>query len=98
MRRGESSKVTMAQGDINMAGESSGEPWMPHIVLSSHELDKRFPPLLVPGEEELKDHADEADDPILQKGMHIAEEIIREMTVTGRTRTTPTTGAPWEKR
>ena len=85
MRRGESTKMTMAHGDINMARED-GEPWMPHIALDHHELDERFPPITVPGEEELLDHENDLSDQILESGMKIADKITQEMQKNGRRR------------
>ncbi len=89
LRKGESTKVTMAQGNLNAACEESGEPWMPHNVLDGHELDKRFPTLSVPDEEELADIVKDADDVILMKGVKIAGDITKEMQTNGRTRSTP---------
>ena len=62
---------------------------MPHLSLTSEELDKRFPSLVAPDEELLNDDDHYAQDLVLQHGFTLAEKIAEGMVATGRTRHDP---------
>ena len=79
------SRCGMAQGELNMAGEE-GEPWMPHNALDEQELNKRFPTVVVPGEEEMLDYDNGFEDQMFNKGMEIADQIAQDMKEHGRRR------------
>ena len=102
LRQGATTKVTMAQADSELNGEevdavqpeSADEagsqvetsPVMPHLVHSAANLDELYPKLQAP-EEELQDSSqDDAHDPVLSKGMAIAEEIRQATLEQGRRR------------
>ena len=59
---------------------------MPHNCLGRLELDNRFPPLEAPEDECLEDVACDEDDPLLQYGRKVAQQIAEDMAVRGRTR------------
>jgi len=59
---------------------------MPHLDLSPTELDRLYPPILAPVDEQLDDMVDDADDSTLQRGMAIASSIRTAMMREGRTR------------
>ena len=87
-RKGASDKFTLADAGLNVA-ETGGSAWMPHLVLSEAELDRRFPTLSVPAEEELDDSLVELTDKhdqVYQHGMSIARGIADDMRTVGRTR------------
>ena len=89
LRRGTSGKRTMADdGRLDAVTEEEEEavPWMPHNCLSRLELDNRFPPLEAPEDECLEDVACDEDDPLLQYGRKVAQQIAEDMAVRGRTR------------
>ena len=95
MRKGESSKVTMASaanGDLEddevaaVQGETSACPCMPHLTYSALELDARYPPLVAPPDEGLVDATDDRRDAVYQHGLGIAEEIRAQVSAQGRKR------------
>ena len=95
VRKGESSRVTMAQADLNTL-DGSGQhpsdddegppPIMPHLTCSATMLDQLFPSVEAPDDEQLDDlNADETDG-TLKHGMRIAEKIVEENALNGRRR------------
>ncbi len=90
VKKGGTERLTMAQAgkDLNEVAEE-GTPWMPHLSLTSEELDKRFPSLVAPDEELLNDDDHYAQDLVLQHGFTLAEKIAEGMVATGRTRHDP---------
>ena len=51
----------MAASALQVDGQPSGA-WMPHLALSAHDLDERFPTLVVPDKEELDDGMNDMSD------------------------------------
>ena len=88
-RQGASNKITMASATLQVTEELRPLRWMPHIHMSTEELEIRHPPLTVPSEEELQDHLVEVNDSgdhTLKRGMAIASEIASSMQSAGRLR------------
>ena len=88
MRRTHTGKSTISEADVGTL-ESLGEvrPAMPHLQLSSDDLDRQFPTLSVPhdvddGHEELWDSWDK----VLQRGLEIVADIQARMHSEGRRR------------
>ena len=94
VRDGATSKTTMADAQLNDVGEygessvsaSSSSPTMPHLEHSDSELDKLYPSVQTPSEEELVDVADDRQDVVFQSGLRIAEAISLESQTQGRRR------------
>jgi len=74
------------QAQAEEALHGSGSPAMPHLDLSPSELDRLYPPIPAPVDEQLDDMVDDADDSTLQRGMAIASSIRTAMIREGRTR------------
>ena len=74
------------QAQAEEALHGSGSPAMPHLDLSPSELDRLYPPIPAPVDEQLDDMVDDADDSTLQRGMAIASSIRTAMMREGRTR------------
>ena len=62
------------------------DPIMPHNSLESHELDRLYPPIVVPAGGRVGDYVDDGTDGVLQSGLRVAESIRKAMTSKGRTR------------
>ncbi len=62
------------------------DPIMPHNSLESHELDRLYPPIVVPAGGRVGDYVDDAADGVLQSGLRIAAGIRENMISKGRTR------------
>ncbi len=91
MRKGASSKSTMANADATI-GNIEPEPIMPHTAHDHDALNKLFPKMEVPDEELLDDGQEEVtdgNDPVFQRGLQIARQIQEEMRRVGRTRHHP---------
>ena len=95
MRKGESSKATMASAakeDVDaeycaaVQAETSIRPCMPHLTYPALELDVRYPPLVAPPDEGLVDLSDDERDAVYQHGLGIAEGIRAEVEAQGRRR------------
>jgi len=95
VRKGESSKVTMASAPTEDADEDEVaavqeeiaiRPCMPHLAYPAHELDARYPPLSAPPDEGLVDVVDDKRDAVYQHGLGIAEDIRAEVAAQGRKR------------
>ena len=94
MRRGTSSKATMASSGANVdaveidseAKEEQVDPMMPHLMFEKEELDERYPIITAPIEEELYDFNSDEHDAVFQTGLKIAEQIKSETKTHGRTR------------
>ena len=83
-RSGDPSKTTMADAhqsldSVNGLGQPSCEEEvpviMPHLQYSQDDLDKFFPSIEAPSEEELVDMQDDRQDVIYQEGLRIAARI-----------------------
>ncbi len=62
-------------------------PIMPHMLYSPQELDRLYPAMEAPGDEdELKDLCRDEEDVVYQHGVRIAQEIQEETVVQGRRR------------
>ena len=61
-------------------------PLVPHVALSSEELDRHYPPFTAPSELDNPDLDDQSPDLVYENGLRIAEQIERDMVVLGRTR------------
>ncbi len=61
-------------------------PLVPHVALSSEELDRLYPPFTAPKELDNPDLDDQSSDPVHESGMKIAAQIERDMIELGRTR------------
>ena len=59
---------------------------MPHLDLSPTELDRLYPPIPAPVDEQLGDMVDDANDSTPQCGMAIASSVRTAMMTEGRTR------------
>ena len=78
----------MAEADKRMSNvdELDGPPagdhavqadaFMPHLLWQGEKLDKEFPSIVPPEEEDLDDLVDDARDGIYQKGIQIARSIL----------------------
>ncbi len=105
LRRGESSKVTMAQAgdgvDLDAVtgddpsvvlqgtlGNDDGEPApiMPHVTLSESQLNRLYPRIEAPVEDQLEDLKDDQEDRLLHKGLQVAQEISERARSEGRRR------------
>ena len=92
MRKGESSRVTMAEAQNDAGDEEVAElqeetsPCMPHLTYSAEELDARYPPLVAPEDDGLEDLADDGQDQVYQHGLGIARQIRADVAVQGRRR------------
>ena len=96
VRKGQSTKTTMADADVGVnavedANDQPPRPVMPHLKYQADELDEMHPPLEVP-EEELLDSSLEREaerrDSALQHGLRSAQKINDDMTQVGGTRHT----------
>ena len=78
-RKGASEKATMAStGQAPSAVAAAAEPQppvLPHVTLAPDEMDKQYPPMSAPPHDELDDIMEDADDPVLQTGLRLAEDI-----------------------
>ena len=96
-KTGESNKATMASGlshspngigalsgDVELSG--SEDPIMPHLSLTPHELEERYPSMRAPADDRMEDFLKDEDDTVFKHGMKIAEEIRAAMKSEGRTR------------
>ena len=61
-------------------------PLVPHVALSSEELDRHYPPFTAPSELDNPDLDDQTHDPVYESGLKIAGQIERDMVELGRTR------------
>ncbi len=89
MRRGDSSKITMANAHehLDAVDDSDGfAPLMPHLSYSEHELDQKYPKIQAPDDLQMDDPADDAQDAVYQKGLKIAQEIQERASKEGRRR------------
>ncbi len=105
MRRGDSSKVTMAQAGDGMdldavtgddpsvvpeglLGGDDGEPApvMPHVTLSESQLDLLYPRIEAPEGDQSEDLMDDRRDPVLRRGLQVAQEIREKTRHEGRRR------------
>ena len=64
----------------------SGSPSMPHLDLTQEELDRLYPSLIPPDDEQLDDLANDKHDVVYQKGLQLAEAIRDETSLQGRMR------------
>ena len=85
VRLTESTKATLAE---LWAVDDSGErvptvPIMPHRIFSQEALDRLYPPLTVA---DAADDEEDVKDPILERGMEIANELIDKTNLLGRRR------------
>ncbi len=96
VRKGTSDKTTMAQADSVLSTtdhdaavgyDSSGpEATMPHLIYSEDELNKLYPTLDVPEEENLDDVNNDEQDMVFRHGLRVAAQIQRETELQGRRR------------
>ena len=96
LREGESSKKTMATAGGEISGiedprpaEEHGSgppPIMPHLTYPSLELDRLYPSIETPDDDQLDDLVDDSADFVYQKGLKITAEIRAETTSQGRRR------------
>ena len=59
---------------------------MPHLDLTEEELDRLYPSLIPPDDEQLDDLANDRNDVVYQKGLQLAEAIRDETSLQGRMR------------
>jgi len=89
-RKGASEKATMAStGQALNAVAAEAEPQppiLPHVTLAPAEMDKQYPPMNAPPHDELDDIMEDADDPVLQTGLRLAEDIRQCTRLQGRLR------------
>jgi len=80
LRKTEGTKVTMADGHLDLGAVTQPEehdPIMPHLVMNTEELDKNYPAMEVPNDEFMteEDYEDGFYDANLQRGVKEAEHI-----------------------
>ena len=61
-------------------------PIQPHVTLAPAEMDKQYPPMNAPPHDELDDIMVDADDPVLQTGLRLADNIRQCTSLQGRLR------------
>ena len=66
---------------------------MLHIQISKEDLDRLYPSMKAPSDEQLEDLVQDTVDPVPQHGMKIAEQIRIDMCRSGRTRHAPSSHA-----
>ena len=105
VRKGDSSRVTMAAAGRELDGVDGPTFLMPHLARTQEELDQLHPSLMPPDDEQLEDLVKDTEDAVYQKGLELTEEIRRETSLHGRkkhpvvaaiSRTTPTTSSSSE--
>ncbi len=89
VRKGASSRMTMAAADQEIGGVTEPTVLMPHLTRTPEELDQLHPSLIPPEDEPLEDLVKDAEDAVYQKGLELSDEIRRETSLHGR-RKTPT--------
>ena len=89
VRKGASSRMTMAAADQEIGGVTEPTVLMPHLTRTPEELDQLHPSLVPPEDEPLEDLVKDAEDAVYQKGLELSDEIRRETSLHGR-RKTPT--------
>ena len=95
VRKGESSRLTMAQADVmavdgsgaDLSNESDGPPpIMPHLRHSATTLDLLYPKVEAPDDDMLDDLNHDAKDGTFQFGLKIANQIAEQSAADGRRR------------
>ena len=84
VRKGDSSRVTMAAAGRELDGVDGPTFLMPHLARTQEELDQLHPSLVPPDDEQLEDLVKDTDDAVYQKGLEFAEEIRKETSLHGR--------------
>ena len=84
MRKGASSRVTMAAADQELDEVAEPTLLMPHLARTQEELDQLHPSLTAPDDEPLEDLVTDTEDAVYQKGLELSEEIRRETSQHGR--------------
>ena len=59
-------------GSVHGSGSPTEAPVMPHLSLSTVDLDRPYPSMRAPADDQLEDLEDDGRDTILQSGMWIA--------------------------
>ena len=99
MRKGESSRVTMANADQDLGieddtvGNVERMPVMPHLSVDKADLDRLYPSLEAPESDRHNDIHDDVRDGVYQHGLQIAEEIRAQSESQGRRRRPASTSA-----
>ena len=78
-------QVLLSQGETEEGG-GSDDPVMPHTKYRGVELDRLYPPVEVPEEEDCEDINADAHDQTLQKGLEAARDIQSKAEEFGRRR------------
>ena len=78
-----------ARQNLGESGEQAGTPWMPHNDLDSGELDIRYPSLEAIDDVDMPDLSRLEDESLYSAGMKVVQNILREMSEVGRTRSSP---------
>ena len=65
---------------------AEGDPIMPHLTHDKTQLDRDYPSIMPPPDEELRDLTTDECDTVYQAGLRAAEDIRRSMQVLGRRR------------
>jgi hypothetical protein len=92
MRKGESSRVTMANADQDLGieddtvGNVERMQVMPHLSVDKADLDRLYPSLEAPESDRHDDLHNDARDGVYQHGLQIAEEIRAQSESQGRRR------------
>ena len=100
VRKGASNRTTMATADPELGAcvgdgalteeeehHGSGAPaTMPHLECTPEELERMYPPIEAPPDDQLDDLQDDNRDGVYQRGLQVAEEIRQQTSKQGRRR------------
>ncbi len=91
LRQGQGKQQTMAEAEAEGLTGAIAEvellmPLVPHVAMSSEELDRYYPAFKAPCELDNPDLDDQSPDVIYEHGLQIAKQIERDMVELGRAR------------
>ncbi len=89
---GDAEGLNTVREEVDEKEETS--PLMPHLTYSDVELDRLYPRLEAPEDEQLDDLQEDADDHVYQHGLGVAAAIRTETEMQGRKRRPETETAP----
>ena len=91
LRKTEGTKVTMADGGLDLGAVTQPEaddPIMPHLVMNTEDLDKFYPAMAIPDDSFMteEDYDEGFTDTNLERGLKKAKEIDEDTRTFGRTK------------